>query len=158
MAMSIGKMNIPMESRIKIKDLEPNAYQAMYGIEKYLSTTSISITYKSLIKIRASQINGCAFCIQMHTREARLQGETEQRIYALSAWKETPYFTPEERVILALTEEVTLIAKNGVSDAVYKEVEKYFDGNYIAQLIMTIVSINGWNRMAVATRLAPEHI
>ncbi|MCR6638598.1 MAG: carboxymuconolactone decarboxylase family protein [Sporocytophaga sp.] len=147
-----------MKSRIKIKDLEPNAYVAMYGLEKYLSSTSISKTYKSLIKIRASQINGCAFCIQMHTREARQEGETEQRIYALSAWRETPFFAPEERVILALTEEVTLISKIGVSDAVYKEAEKYFDGNYIAQLIMTIVSINGWNRIAVATRLAPEVI
>ncbi|GAL82946.1 alkylhydroperoxidase AhpD family core domain protein [Sporocytophaga myxococcoides] len=147
-----------MESRIKIKDLEPNAYQAMYGVEKYLSSTNISKTYKSLIKIRASQINRCAFCIQMHTRDARLEGETEQRIYALSAWRETPFFTPEERVVLALTEEVTLITNNGVSDAVYKEAEKYFDDNCIAQLIMTIVSINGWNRIAVATRLAPEHI
>ncbi len=151
-------MNVLMESRIKIKDLEPNAYQAMYGVEKYLSSTSISKTYKSLIKIRASQINRCAFCIQMHTRDARLEGETEQRIYALSAWRETPFFTPEERVVLALTEEVTLIANNGVSDEVYKEAEKYFDGNYIAQLIMTIVSINGWNRIAVSTRLAPEVI
>ena len=99
-----------MSNRIKIDQTEPEGYQSVYGMERYLSASKISATHKHLIKIRASQINGCAYCINMHTREARKAGETEQRIYLLDAWREVDIYSAEEKAILALTEEVTLIA------------------------------------------------
>lgn len=145
-----------MENRIDISKTEPEAYKALYGIEAYLKTTKLTNTHKELIKIRASQINGCAFCINMHTKDARKLGETEQRIYLLNAWRETTLFTEEERVILAITEEVTLISKGGLSDETYKQAKNLFDENYISQIIMAIVAINAWNRVAVSTRMQPE--
>ncbi|WP_051029674.1 carboxymuconolactone decarboxylase family protein [Brevibacillus massiliensis] len=125
------------------------------GLEKYLQTASIDQKLKELIKIRASQINGCAFCIDKHTKDARKMGETEQRIYALNAWRETPFFTPEERAVLALTEGVTLITEGHVPDEVYSEVRRYFDETQTAELIMAIVTINAWNRIAISTRKMP---
>jgi AhpD family alkylhydroperoxidase len=109
-----------MATRIKIDQVEPAGYRAILGLEKFIESTPLTKTHKDLIKIRASQINGCAFCIDMHTKEARTAGETEQRIYALNAWRDTPFFTNEERAILALTEEVTLIA-NHVKDQTYQD-------------------------------------
>ncbi|NMG09403.1 carboxymuconolactone decarboxylase family protein [Brasilonema sp. UFV-L1] len=141
--------------RIELKTVEPAAYKAMFELEKYLATSRLSKTLLELIKIRASQINSCAFCIDMHTKDARHYGETEQRIYALNAWRETPFFTPEERAVLAFTEAVTLITKNHVPDDVYEEVSRYFDANQIAQILMAIVAINGWNRIAIATQMIP---
>jgi len=145
-----------MEKRINIMETEPAAYQAMYALEKYMQTTQLSDTEKELIKIRASQINGCAFCLNMHTRDARKYGETEQRIYLLNAWRETKLFTGEERAILALTEEVTLIGGHGVSDATYQTAEKLFGEKRLAQIIMAIVTINAWNRIAITTQLQPQ--
>lgn len=145
-----------MEKRINIGELEPAAYKALMGLELYLANTSISKTNKELIKIRASQINGCAFCINMHTTDARKLGETEQRIYLLNAWREVHgLYTEEERAVLALTEEMTLIANGGVSDATYQKVKAIFDDNQLAQLMMAIIAINSWNRMAIATHLQP---
>jgi AhpD family alkylhydroperoxidase len=141
--------------RIDLKTVEPAAYKVMFELEKYLATSRLSKTLLELIKIRASQINGCAFCIDMHTKDARHYGETEQRIYALNAWRESPFFTPEERAVLAFTEAVTLITKNHVPDDVYEEVSRYFDTNQIAQILMAIVAINGWNRIAIATQMIP---
>ena len=109
-----------------------------------------------LVEIRASQINGCAYCIDMHTKEARLAGETEQRLYALSAWRETPFFSDRERAALALTDAVTRLGEHGVTDEVWGEVVTYFDEPELAQLLWAIVAINAWNRMGVATRLLPE--
>src|SRR5215469_4686770 len=109
-----------MSNRIK---MEARAYEAMGSLENYLKNTSINPLHQEMIRIRASQINKCAYCINMHTRDARAAGETEQRIYALNAWRETPFFTPEERAILALTEELTLLTDHGVSDEVYAEAE-----------------------------------
>ena len=108
-----------METRININQLEPDAYKAMFSLEKYLSSVELEPSLKELIKIRASQLNGCAYCIQMHTEQARKQGETEQRIYALSAWKESPLFTDMERAVLALTDEITLISNQGLSQKTY---------------------------------------
>ena len=105
-----------------------------------------------MIKIRASQINGCAYCIDMHTQEALEIGETQRRIFALSAWKESPLFTEEERVVLQLTEEVTLISKDGGSDDTYDKVINAYGKNGLAQLIMQIIIINSWNRIAVSTK------
>ncbi|SDN51542.1 alkylhydroperoxidase AhpD family core domain-containing protein [Fictibacillus solisalsi] len=145
-----------MKERIRMEDVEPGAYQAMFAVEKYVSGTSIDKKLKELIKIRASQINGCAFCLNMHTKEAREIGETEQRIYALNAWRETPYFTPEERAVLALTEAVTLVAESHVPDDVYNEAARYFDEKQMSEIIMQIVVINAWNRLAVTARKMPE--
>ncbi len=144
-----------MENRINIEKTEPAAIKAMYGLEGYLATTSISKTHKELVKIRASQINGCAFCINMHTKDARKNGETEQRIYLLNAWRETTLFTEEEKAILALTEEITLISKGGVSTETYQKAITLFGEKYVAQLIMLAVTINAWNRIAVTTQLQP---
>ncbi|WP_421945429.1 carboxymuconolactone decarboxylase family protein [Pedobacter sp.] len=140
-----------MESRIDIQKTEPAAYQAMYALEKYLAGSQLTPTHKELIKMRASQINGCAFCLNMHSVDARKLGETEQRIYLLNAWKETNLYTEEEQAILALTEEVTLIT-NHVSDATFDKAAKLFDENYLAQIIMAIVTINAWNRIAITSR------
>jgi len=144
-----------METRINILQTEPEAYKAMFGLEKYLGGSSLNPSHKELIKIRASQINGCAYCINMHTKDARKAGETEQRIYLLNAWRETSLFTEEEKAILALTEEITLI-QNQVSEKVYQNAAKFFDANYLAQLIMMIVTINAWNRIAITCQLQPE--
>jgi len=140
-----------MESRIDIQKTEPAAYQAMYALEKYLAGSQLNPTHKELIKMRASQINGCAFCLNMHSVDARKLGETEQRIYLLNTWKETNLYTEEEQAILALTEEVTLIT-NHVSDATFDKAAKLFDENYLAQIIMAIVTINAWNRIAITSR------
>lgn len=143
-----------MDTRVNIFQTQPEAYKAMFGLEKYIASTSLTSTHKELIKIRASQINGCAFCINMHTADARKQGETEQRIYLLNAWKETSLYTEEERVILEMTEEITLIQKNHLSDATYAKAKKLFTEEYIGNIIMMITIINAWNRIAIATELA----
>ncbi|WP_243524992.1 carboxymuconolactone decarboxylase family protein [Bacillus pseudomycoides] len=146
-----------METRFLMGKINPEGYKAMAGLEKYLMTTSIDETLKELIKIRASQINGCAYCIDLHTKDARKLGETEQRIYALNAWRETPFFTEAERAVLALTESITLVAETHVPDEVYEEVRKYFEEKQVAEIIMQIVAINAWNRIGVSTRLMPEN-
>ena len=138
--------------RINIKELEPNSYKAMIGLEQYIRNSQIDPILQELIKIRASQINGCAYCLDMHTQEAMKIGETQRRIFALSAWKESPLFTEQERAVLQLTEEVTLISEDGVGDETYQNVLKLFGENVTAQIIMQIIIINSWNRIAVATR------
>jgi len=138
--------------RISIKNLEPDAYKAMLGLEQYIRNSPISPLLLEMIKIRASQINGCAYCIDMHTQEALEIGETQRRIFALSAWKESPLFTEGERIVLQLTEEVTLISKDGVSDDTYDKVINAYGKNGLAQLIMQIIIINSWNRIAVSTK------
>jgi len=141
-----------MKSRIVIPTVAPKAYEALMNLEKYISTTSLTPTHKELIKIRASQINGCAFCINMHTADARKYGETEQRIYLISAWREADVYTEEEKAILALTEQVTLIS-NHVSDEVYQNAVRLFDEKYLAEIILAIITINSWNRFAITTGL-----
>jgi AhpD family alkylhydroperoxidase len=148
-----------MEHRINFAAIEPAAYKALLGLETYLAITTISKTLKELIKIRASQINGCAFCINMHTIDARKQGETEQRIYLLNSWREAhDLYTDEEKAVLALTEEMTLISQGGVSDATYQKVKSFYDDKQLAQIMMAIITINSWNRMSVATQLAPQYL
>lgn len=128
----------------------------MYALEKYLATSALSATHKELIKLRASQINGCAYCIDMHTRDARKLGETEQRIYLLSAWREVNgLYTEEERAILEITEEITLISQHGLTEATYAKATQLFDANYIAQLIIAVATINAWNRIAISTNMQP---
>jgi len=140
-----------MDKRINIKELEPNAYKAMSGLEQYIRSSKLPPLLREMIKIRASQINGCAYCIDMHTQEALKLGEKQRRIFALSAWKESPLFTEEEKAVLQLTEEVTLISKDALSDETYSKVLKFYGENELAQIIMQVIIINMWNRMAVST-------
>lgn len=142
-----------MEKRLNILEIQPDAYKAMYGLENYLHTTRLSPIHKELIKMRASQINGCAFCIDMHTKDAIKNGETAQRIFLLNAWKETTLFTEEEKIVLGITEEVTLIHQHGLSQKMYEKAISVFDKEYIAQIIMAAVTINAWNRIAISTQL-----
>ncbi|MDJ0616442.1 MAG: carboxymuconolactone decarboxylase family protein [Calothrix sp. MO_192.B10] len=144
-----------MTERIEFGKVEPAAYKAMLGLEQYLHQSGLDKKLLFLIKVRASQINKCAFCIDMHTQEARKAGETEQRLYALSAWQETSFFTTQERVALALTEAVTLITENAIKDELYNQVSRYFYSNEIVQILMAISTINAWNRIAITTRMIP---
>ena len=144
-----------MKTRIKIDEIEQAGYKAILGLEKFIESTPLTKIHKDLIKIRASQINGCAFCIDMHTKEARKTGETEQRIYALNAWRDTPFFTNDERAILALTEEVTLIS-NHVKDKTYQTALQVLGETYLAQVIIAIITINTWNRIGITTQLIPS--
>jgi AhpD family alkylhydroperoxidase len=146
-----------MNNRIKLNQAEPAAYRAVLAFEKFIESSRLSQTHKDLIKIRASQVNGCAYCIDMHTRDARKAGETEQRIYALNAWRDTPFFTAEERAILALTEEVTLISGH-VSDDTYGQAASLFDEQYLSHILMAIISINSWNRIGITTGMQPEQL
>lgn len=142
-----------MSKRIVIQQVEPNAYKAMFGLEKYLSSSSLDTLLIELIKIRASQINGCAYCIEIHTKDAISNGETQRRIFALSAWWESPLFSDKEKVVLKMTEEITLITEKGLTETTYLEAEKFFSEHEIAQIIMQIGTINLWNRIAVSTHL-----
>lgn len=139
-----------MKPRIVIPTVAPEAYQALMNLEKYISTTSLTSIHRELIKIRASQINGCAYCINMHTIDGRKHGITEQKIYLLNAWREADVYTEEEKAILALTEQVTLIS-NHVSDEVYQNAANLFDEKYLAEIILLIITINSWNRLAITT-------
>lgn len=147
---------IAMENRLDMSKIQPAAYQAMLALEKYLHTTQIQPLHKELIKIRASQINKCAYCLNMHTRDARKMGETEQRIYVLPAWRETTLFSAQERAILALTEEVTLISDHGVSDATYADAIAQLGEMTTAQVIVAIMTINAWKRMAISLQMQPD--
>lgn len=142
-----------IQKRINIQELEPDAYKALFAVEKYISNAKIDPILSELIKIRASQINGCAYCIDIHTKEARNLNISEQKIYALSAWKESVLFTQEERVVLAMTDEITLISQNGLSVLSYEKAKAIFDEHVIAKLIMLISVINIWNRIAIATKM-----
>jgi len=140
-----------MEKRINVYSLEPAALKALRGVEDYTRSSQLPALLREMIKIKASQINGCAYCIDMHTQDAIKLGETPRRIFAMSAWKESPLFSEEERAVLQLTEEVTLISKHGVSDETYNSVLKFYNENQLAQILMQIVVINSWNRIAIST-------
>jgi len=142
-----------MEKRVNINEKEPQAYKAMYALDGYVAKSQLTNTHRDLIKLRASQINGCVFCIDMHTKEAMTHGETTQRLFLLTAWRESILFTEDERVILAMTEEITLIHNHGLSDETYKKAEQIFDENYLSQIIVAIATINAWNRIAISTNM-----
>ncbi|MGS2741927.1 carboxymuconolactone decarboxylase family protein [Sinomicrobium sp. M5D2P17] len=141
-----------MEPRIQIDKLQPEAYKAIIALEGHMSKISeLSATHRELIKIRASQINGCAFCIAMHTKDALKYGETQERIFLLNAWKETDLFSEEEKVILSITEEITFIHQNGLTENTYNRAINLFSETYLAQIIMAVTMINVWNRIAIST-------
>lgn len=142
-----------MSRRIHIPTQQKKAYQAMLGLEDYLAGTSLAPALKELIKIRASMLNNCAYCIQMHTTEALKQGEDAQRLFALAAWPESPLFSPAERTVLAMTDEITHIGEAGLTDATYQQALEHLGETALAEAIMQAVVINAWNRIAVACHM-----
>ncbi|MGB2673070.1 MAG: carboxymuconolactone decarboxylase family protein [Candidatus Acidiferrum sp.] len=146
-----------MEPRIDARKYAQEAQKAMYALEKYLAECGLDQGLMHLLKMRASQINGCAYCIDMHSKDARALGETEQRLYELDAWRETPFYTDRERAALAWIEAVTLVAETHVPGAVYQEVRKEFSEKEIVDLTLVASTINAWNRLAIALRAVPGH-
>ncbi|MBK7653400.1 MAG: carboxymuconolactone decarboxylase family protein [Flammeovirgaceae bacterium] len=144
-----------MKERLNYSKVSPMALTAMLGVEKYAANSGLEHSLYELVKTRASQINGCAYCLDMHTKDARKAGETEQRLYALSAWRETPFYTERESAALAWAEAVTLISENDVPDLLYEATCKYFDEKEMVALTMAIIAINGWNRLAISFRTVP---
>ncbi|MGH9452248.1 MAG: carboxymuconolactone decarboxylase family protein [Terriglobia bacterium] len=138
--------------RIVPEKTAPGARDAMYGLQKYINGCGLEPALLHLIELRASQINGCAFCVDMHTKDARAGGETEQRLYAISVWRDAPFFTPRERAALAWTEAVTELSRDHVPDAVYESVRPHFSEKELVDLTLAIIAINGWNRLNVALR------
>jgi AhpD family alkylhydroperoxidase len=143
-----------MQERLPYAKLSAEPAKPMYALGAYLARCGLEKGLLELVKIRASQINGCAFCIDMHTKDARAGGETEQRIYALNAWRETPFFTDRERAALAWAEAVTRIG-DGVSDLVFKEASQHFNEKELVDLTWAIAAINAWNRIAISFRAVP---
>jgi len=141
-----------MEQRIQIDETEPLAYKAMFGLETYLKQGKLSTLHYELIKIRASQLNGCAFCINMHTQAALKMGENPKRLFLLDAWWDTDLFSEEEKVILKMTEEITMVHDQGLTQETYEKAIARFDAGYVSQVIMAIVTINAWNRIAISTQ------
>lgn len=143
------------QERIKYTEVAPDGYKAMAGLEQYVRHSGLESTLLELVKTRASQINGCAFCLDMHTKDARAAGETEQRLHTLLAWEETPFFSDRERAALAWTEAVTRVADTHVPDEVYELARKHFSEKDLVNLTLAIVAINGWNRLAISFRKVP---
>jgi len=144
-----------MEQRLDFYHASPNAIKAMRGLEEQIAQSSIEKSLAELVRLRASQINGCAFCGDMHTADARRGGETERRLATVVAWRETPFFTDRERAALAWTEALTLVAHDRVPDAVWQEVKPHFTEQEIVDLTLLVSAINSWNRFAIAFRKMP---
>jgi len=144
-----------MQPRIDTKRVNPDAYKAMIALQSYVNAAELEPSLKELVKIRASQINGCAFCLHMHTRDARKAGETQERLDLLDAWREAPVFTVRERAALAWTEAVTLVADTRVPDDVYEAARGQFSEQELVDLTMAVVAINSWNRLMIAFRVPP---
>src|SRR5665213_3072929 len=143
---------LPMKQRIDYKKVAHDAFKAMLGLENYVRHSGLEPSLLELVKTRVSQINGCAHCLDMHTKDARAAGETEQRLYVLPAWREAPFYSDRERAALAWAEAVTQLPTNDVSDELYAEVGRHFDEKALVDLTFAIVAINGWNRLAVPLR------
>lgn len=145
-----------MKKRIDFNVVQRNAYEAMDALDKFVNESSIDKLHREFIKIKASQINGCAYCVDTHSRDARKLGESEQRIFLISVWKEAGnIFSEEEKLLFQMTEEITLVHQHGLSNAVYEKAITTFGEEKTAQIIMAIVTINAWNRIGVATQLRP---
>jgi AhpD family alkylhydroperoxidase len=146
---------VQIPARLAPKNLTPASYRAMIGLDGAAAAASIETPLQELVRIRASQLNGCVYCLDMHTTDARRAGESEQRIYALSAWPESSLFTARERAALRFTEAVTLVADGHVPDDAYAAAAAEFSEVELAELLWTIIVINAWNRLAIAARLVP---
>jgi len=142
-----------MTARLDLTRADSGAYKAMMGLQTYVNESGLEPSLLSLIELRTSQINGCAYCIDMHSKDARARGETEQRIYALDAWRETSFYSERERAALAWTEAVTLIGDGHVPDSVYREAREHFADGELMRLTLAVVVINGWNRLCIAFRV-----
>jgi AhpD family alkylhydroperoxidase len=141
--------------RIDIAKFAPGAYQAMLGLERYLHECGLEANLLHLLKLRASQLNGCAYCIDMHWKDLRAAGESEQRLYGLDAWEESPYYSERERAALAWTEAVTFVADGHVPEDVYRSVSPHFSEKELADLTVAVATINAWNRLAISARTPP---
>ena len=141
-----------MSSRIRYSKVAPGTHRAMLELEEYVNSCGLEPNLLDLVRTRASQLNGCAFCLDMHSKDLRARGETEQRIYLLDAWREAPFYSDRERAALAWTEAVTLLPNREVSDEVYDEARQHFSEEELANLTLALVAINGWNRLNVAFR------
>jgi AhpD family alkylhydroperoxidase len=145
-----------LEPRIDYRNSIPKeALQALYSLEHSIRKGGLETSLLELVRMRASQLNGCAYCLDMHSKDARTEGETEQRLYGLSAWRECPYYTDRERAALEWTEAVTLVSRDQVPDDVYERTRGQFSEGELASLTMAVVAINGWNRIAIAFRAVP---
>jgi AhpD family alkylhydroperoxidase len=144
-----------MKERIQFSKLATAAYHNLAGVEKYLKECGLEESLLHLVRLRASQINGCAYCLDMHWKDLRAMGENEQRMYSLDAWEECPYYTDRERAALAWTDSVTLVSKTHVKDDVYETVKQHFTEKELADLTLAIAMINLWNRLAIAARTTP---
>ncbi len=141
-----------IQPRLDYAKAAPGAREAMYAVEKYVRECGLERRLLELVKLRASQINGCAYCVDMHTKDARAHGETEQRLYAVVVWREAPFFTERERAALAWTEAVTLVSRGQVRNSVFEIVRKQFSDKELVDLTMAVIAINGWNRLAISFR------
>jgi AhpD family alkylhydroperoxidase len=144
-----------MKSRLDYRQASPRALEAMSGLERFVRSCGLEHALLELVKTRASQLNGCAFCIDMHTKDARAAGESEQRLYGLSAWRETPFYSDRERAALEWTEALTLVSRNDVPDELYDRVRAHFSDEELVNLTMAVIAINGWNRLAIPFRTVP---
>jgi AhpD family alkylhydroperoxidase len=145
-----------MEPRIDYRNaIAKEGLQALYAVEHCVRKSGLETTLLELVRMRASQMNGCAFCLDMHSKDARAEGESEQRLYGLSAWRETPYYSDRERAALEWTEAVTLVSRDQVPDEVYERTRKHFNEAELGHLTLAIAAINSWNRLAIAFRAVP---
>ncbi|PWL31203.1 carboxymuconolactone decarboxylase family protein [uncultured Roseivirga sp.] len=140
-----------MENRIQIDQIDPKSFKGLLTLEQHLNDCGMNKTHVELIKMRASQVNGCAFCLDMHSKDAIENGESAQRLFVLNGWRETNFFSEEEQIILMVTEEVTLIHNGGLSTETYNKALSILGEKYLAQVIMSVVAINAWNRIAIST-------
>jgi AhpD family alkylhydroperoxidase len=145
-----------MEHRLNPFKASPKGYQAMAALEGFVVSCGLERPLLELVKMRASQINGCAYCLDMHSKDARALGESEQRLYLLNAWREAPFYTERERAALEWTEAVTLVAESHVPDEVYERVAKHFKEEELANLTLAIAAINSWNRLSISFRIEPD--
>ncbi len=144
-----------MKERLDFKKASPDAYKAMAAVETHVRKSGLDPALLELVRTRVSQINGCAYCLDMHTKDARAHGETEQRLFVLSEWRETPFYSATERAALAWAEAVTRISGDAVSDELFAEVRRHFDEKSLVDLTLAVIAINGWNRLAIPFRSEP---
>jgi len=144
-----------MKARIDLMRVNPGVMQAMFGLERQIHQSSLDHRLLDLVRMRASQINRCSYCLDMHSKDARANGETEQRLYGLDAWRDTPYYTERERAALEWTEALTLVSETGIPDELYDRVREKFSDDELVHLSLAIVAINGWNRLNIAARTVP---
>jgi AhpD family alkylhydroperoxidase len=145
----------PIAQRLNVFEAVPAAIKPLFAVEQYARSSGLEHSLLALVKLRASYINGCAFCVDMHTKDARLAGETEQRLFGVPVWRETPYYTPRERAALAWTEAVTRLGEHGVSDELYRETREYFSEQELVNLTIAVIAINNWNRLSIAFKAVP---